>query len=68
MTRFHINEINPENNWILRQRRGRLELWEHPDTGCFNVEFYEDGALDGPMLLHSTRHSEEVARKHYLCN
>ena len=61
MSRYRIGER--EDNWILRDRKGRLELWENEESGKWGVYLYESEWQDEHWLLHAIRGSENSARQ-----
>ena len=61
MSRYRIEER--EGDWILRDREGRLELWENGKSRNFGVYLYENEGRDEDWLLHAIRGSENSARQ-----
>jgi hypothetical protein len=61
MTDYKIGETHRINGWILRERKGHLELWYNPKSGNYSTELYEHEMLDENMLLHAIRHYKKDA-------
>jgi len=52
-----------EGDWILRERKGHLELWENMKSGNLGVYLYENEGRGENWLLHAIRGSEDGARE-----
>jgi hypothetical protein len=61
MSKCDIDDI--DGDWKLKDRNGRLEIWENLKSGYFGVYLYEHEKRDEWFILHAIRGGEEAARE-----